>query len=82
MASIEMLVRAVLPPVICVSFPEDEYGHEFRTEVPGGKTAREVAEHQRIQEKTGGVPASKSDRVSNKRDPIGPNRKDLLDGDK
>ena len=48
------------------------------TEVLGGKTAREIAEHQRIQEITGGVPARFSDRVSNKRDPIGLNRRSLL----
>lgn len=43
-----------------------------------GKTAREIAEHKRIQEITGGVPARNSDRVSNKVDPIGPQRQDLL----
>jgi hypothetical protein len=54
-------------------------GTETTTEVSGGKTAREVAEHTRIQEITGGVPASKSDAVSNKVDPIGPNRRHLLE---
>ncbi len=54
-------------------------GTEETTEVVGGKTAREIAEHRRIQEMTGGVPASKSDKVSNKVDPIGPNRTHLLD---
>ena len=49
------------------------------TAVPGGKTKREIAEHKRIQEKTGGVPARKSDAVTNNRDPIGPNRQDLLE---
>ncbi|MEJ2076335.1 MAG: GIY-YIG nuclease family protein, partial [Reinekea sp.] len=49
------------------------------TEVLGGKTAREIAEHKRIQEITGGVPARFSDKVSNKVDPIGPNRSHLLD---
>jgi len=49
------------------------------TPVQGGKTAREIAEHKRIQEITGGVPASKSNAVSNKRDPIGPNRKYLIE---
>ncbi|MEZ8420602.1 putative toxin [Vibrio splendidus] len=34
------------------------------TEVLGGKTAREIAEHKRIQEITGGVPARFSDKVS------------------
>ena len=48
------------------------------TEVLGGKTAREIAEHKRIQEITGGVPARFSDKVSNKVDPIGPNRSHLL----
>lgn len=47
-------------------------------EVLGGKTAREVAEHKRIQEITGGVPARFSDKVSNKVDPIGLNRRHLL----
>jgi hypothetical protein len=49
------------------------------TEVLGGKTARELAEHNRIQDITGGVPARFSDKVSNKVDPIGPNRSYLLD---
>jgi RHS repeat-associated protein len=49
------------------------------TEVLGGKTAREIAEHKRIQEITGGVPARFSDKVSNKVYPIGPNRSHLLD---
>ncbi|MFA0115083.1 RHS repeat-associated core domain-containing protein [Vibrio sp. 10N.261.46.E11] len=49
------------------------------TEVLGGKTAREIAEHKRVQETTGGVPARFSDKVSNKVDPIGPNRRHLLD---
>lgn len=54
-------------------------GTEATTDVAGGKTAREIAEHKRIQEITGGVPASKSDAVSNKIDPIGPKRQHLLD---
>jgi RHS repeat-associated protein len=54
-------------------------GTEETTEVVGGKTAREIAEHRRIQEITGGVPAGKSDKVTNKVDPIGPNRTHLLD---
>ena len=41
------------------------------TEVPGGRTAREIAEHNRIQQRTGDVPARLSNDVSNKRDPIG-----------
>ena len=49
------------------------------TEVLGGKTTREIAEHKRIQEITGGVPARFSDKVSNKVDPIGPNRSHLLE---
>jgi RHS repeat-associated protein len=54
-------------------------GTELTTPVPGGKTAREIAEHKRIQEITGGMPARQSDSVSNKVDPIGPNRRHLLD---
>lgn len=42
------------------------------------KTAREIAEHLKIQEFTGGVPARVSDLVSNQRDPIGPARIHLL----
>jgi RHS repeat-associated protein len=57
----------------------DPSGNVKTTEVLGGKTTREVAEHNRIQEITGGVPARQSDKVSNKVDPIGPNRKHLLD---
>ena len=49
------------------------------TEVLGSKAVREIAEHKRIQEITGGVPARFSDKVSNKVDPIGPNRSYLLD---
>lgn len=49
-------------------------------EVTGGKTAREIAEHKRIQEITGNVPARYSNKVSNKVDPIGPNRRHLLEG--
>jgi RHS repeat-associated protein len=49
--------------------------------MPGStKTEREIAEHRRIQEITGGVPARQSDAVSNQRDPIGPRRQHLLDG--
>lgn len=54
-------------------------GTETTTTVAGDKTAREVAEHRRIQEVTGGVPASKSEKVSNKVDPIGPKRQHLLE---
>ena len=53
-------------------------GTEITTGVAGGRTAREIAEHKRIQELTGGAPASKSDKVSNKVNPIGPKRKHLL----
>ncbi|MFK8080641.1 MAG: hypothetical protein AB8B97_10180, partial [Granulosicoccus sp.] len=53
-------------------------GTETTTEVLGGKTAREVAEHQRIQELTNGVPARHSPDVANKVDPIGPARQHLL----
>ncbi|QUJ67374.1 GIY-YIG nuclease family protein [Photobacterium sp. GJ3] len=45
------------------------------TEVLGGKTARELSEHKRIQEITGGVPARFSDKV----DPISLNRRHLLE---
>ncbi|KQP17019.1 RHS repeat-associated core domain-containing protein [Pseudorhodoferax sp. Leaf265] len=55
-----------------------EPGTAVITPVPGGKTAREISEHRRIQELTGGVPARLSDAVSNKVDPIGPNRRYLL----
>ena len=48
------------------------------TEVLGGQTARELAEHRRIQQITGGIPARFSDKVSNKVDPIGQNRSHLL----
>jgi RHS repeat-associated protein len=48
------------------------------TEVTGGKTAREIAEHQKIQKITGGVPARESPKVTNQRDPIGPSRQQLL----
>jgi len=54
-------------------------GEPVVTSVPGGRTPREVAEHRRIQEITGGVPARLSPRVSNKVDPIGPDRRDLLE---
>ncbi len=50
-----------------------------RTEVDGGKTAREIVEHRRIQKLTGGVPARRSQDVSNKVDPIGPKRQHLLE---
>jgi hypothetical protein len=56
-------------------------GTETRTTVDGGKTAREIAEHKRIQQHTGGGPARRSDAVSNKVDPIGPKRQHLLDDD-
>jgi RHS repeat-associated protein len=59
-----------------------QHGTETTTDVAGGKTSREVAEHNRIQEITGGVPAAKTDAVSNKVDPIGPNRQHLLDPNK
>ena len=48
------------------------------SKVTGGKTEREIAEHKKIQETTGGIPASQSTKVTNKRDPIGPNRQNLL----
>ena len=54
-------------------------GTETTIELPGDKKAREIAEHNRIQNITGGIPASKSESVSNKLDPIGPNRQHLLE---
>jgi hypothetical protein len=39
------------------------------TEVLGGKTQREIAEHKRIQKITRGRAARKSDKVSNIKDP-------------
>ena len=56
-----------------------EPGTASVTPVEGGKTAREISEHNRIQEITGGVPARQSDAVSNKVDPIGPARRHLLE---
>jgi RHS repeat-associated protein len=53
-------------------------GTENTTEVLGGKTAREIAEHRRIRQITGDVPARQSPAVSNKVDPIGPARQHLL----
>ncbi len=53
-------------------------GTETTTSIDGDKTAREIAEHKRIQEITGGAPAKQSDAVSNKKDPIGPKRQRLL----
>lgn len=47
----------------------------------GGKAAREIAEHRRIRQITGGVPARQSDKVSNRVDPIGPRRQYLLEED-
>jgi RHS repeat-associated protein len=48
------------------------------TPVEGGRTVREVAEHRRIQELTGGVPAGQSPGVANQRNPIGSQRQHLL----
>jgi hypothetical protein len=47
-----------------------------RTNVTGGKLSREIAEQRRINE-LGGV---KGGRVTNKVNPIGPNRQHLMDG--
>jgi hypothetical protein len=47
------------------------------TEVTGGKTAREVAEHNRIQQ-LGGVRSKPGSQTSNIRNPIGKNRRHLL----
>jgi hypothetical protein len=57
----------------------DDVSEATTTEVLGGKTAREVTEHRRIQEITGGVPARESSSVTNSVDPIGPNRRHLLE---
>ncbi len=50
-------------------------GTESTTQIPGATTAREIAEHKRIQRLTGGKKAKNSPNVSNKRDPIGPARR-------
>jgi RHS repeat-associated protein len=50
------------------------------TEVTGGKTAREVAEHNRIQQ-LGGVRSQPGSQTSNIRNPIGKNRQHLLKKD-
>ena len=57
----------------------DNVSEATTTEVLGGKTAREIAEHRRIQEITSGVPARQSASVTNNVDPIGPKRRNLLD---
>ena len=49
-----------------------------RTEVTGGKTAREVAEQRRINDLTNGVGASDPG-IANKVNPIGPKRQHLMD---
>ncbi|WP_084284650.1 NHL domain-containing protein [Solirubrobacter soli] len=49
-----------------------------RTEVLGGKTAREVAEQRRINDLTNGVGASDPG-IANKVNPIGPKRQHLMD---
>ena len=53
-------------------------GTENTTAIPGGKTAREIAEHNRIQQLTGGQKAKNSVSVANKVDPIGKKRRALL----
>lgn len=53
----------------------DDVAQAVRTEVKGGKTAREIAEQRRIDE-LGGV---KSGNLENKRNPIGPARSHLMD---
>ena len=50
-------------------------GTEGTTPIAGGKTAREIAEYNRIQQLTGGQKARNSPTVSNKVDPIGPTRR-------
>ena len=53
-------------------------GTQIRTtEVQGGKTTREIAEHQRI-EQLGGTRNKPRSQTSNQRNPIGRNRKHLL----
>lgn len=47
------------------------------TEVKGGKTAREIAEHNRIQQ-LGGVKSKPGSQTSNIRNPIGKDREHLL----
>lgn len=51
-----------------------DLGNVQRTYVPGGKTAREIAEQQRI-DQLGGI---RSGNLENKVNPIGPNRRHLL----
>ena len=46
----------------------------FTSNVTGGRVQREIAEHLRIHQITGGVPARFSGAVVNRRDPIGPLR--------
>ena len=55
-----------------------ERGTETTREVLGGTTAREIAEHGRIQEITGGQKAGNSANVTNRRDPIGAGRRGKL----
>ena len=50
-------------------------GTEITTPFTGDQAARELAEHNRIQELTGGQTARKSPNVANKKDPIGPKRR-------
>jgi RHS repeat-associated protein len=59
-------------------FTPEEIANAQRTEVLGGKTQREIAEQRRINDLTDGVGAS-SDKVLNIRNPIGPNRRHLMD---
>ena len=59
-------------------FTQEQVDNAIRTEVPGGKTQREIAEQRRINDLTDGVGAS-SDKVLNKVNPIGPKRRHLMD---
>lgn len=68
-----MLARGSANPLKCEQ--RNSVLDRVREEVLGGKTAREVAEHNEIQEITGGRKAKTSDKVANKRDPIGPKRR-------
>jgi RHS repeat-associated protein len=53
-------------------------GTETTTTVSGSREAREVAEHNRIQDLTGGQRARNSPNVANRNDPIGPRRRPRL----
>lgn len=56
---------------------QDAADNAIRTEVLGGRTAREIAEQQRINQITNGVGA-RHPGIANQRNPIGPARQHLL----